>query len=47
MVDNNYTDFNVRESWEWSRTWLNLLQATANGTSLQAWEEQLETINLS
>ena len=47
MVDNTYTDFDVRESWEWSRTWLNLLQATANGTSLQAWEEQLKTINLS
>ena len=47
MVDNSYSGFDVAESWEWSRTWLNLLHETANGNSYQYWEEQLKSINLA
>lgn len=46
MVDNNYCRFDVKISWEWSRTWLSVLTERADGTSLEAWQNQLEKFNL-
>ena len=46
FVDNCYSGFHVRESWEWSRTWLNVLTEPANGSSLTNWLNQLSRFNL-
>jgi hypothetical protein len=47
MVDNSYTGFDVKESWEWSKKWLSTLRETADGNSKEAWEAQLHKFNLS
>lgn len=46
FVDNDYTGFNVRASWEWSKKWLAVLTEPANGTSMQGWTNQLKKFNL-
>lgn len=46
-VDNNYTGFDVRESWEWSKEWLNKLRETADGNGLDRWNAQLSRYNLT
>lgn len=46
MVDNSYSGFDVRESWEWSKKWLSTLTEPALGYSTEAWIEQLERFNL-
>lgn len=46
-VDDSYTGFDVPESWEWSRTWLNVLTEPANGSSEEAWLNQLSKFGLS
>lgn len=45
-VMNDYTGFDVKESWEWSRKWLNVLTESANGSSIDGWNAQLEKFNL-
>ena len=46
MYDNEYTRFNVKESWNWSKKWLSILTESANGTSMQGWTNQLKKFNL-
>ena len=45
-VKNNYTGFNVRTSWEWSKKWLSTLTETPVTTSRDAWTRQLEKFSL-
>ena len=45
-VDNNYRGFSVKESWEWSRKWLNVVTETPITTSRDAWNRQLEKFSL-
>lgn len=47
MVDNDYSGFDVKESWEWSKTWLSVLTEPADGTNLERWHAQLKRFNLS
>lgn len=44
-VEPNYTDFNVGESYKWSKIWLSKLQEPASGF-LDIWKKQLKTIGL-
>lgn len=46
-VTDDYSGFDVTESWEWSRTWLNVLTEPANGSSQEAWLRQLSNFGLS
>lgn len=46
-VTDDYNGFDVVESWEWSRTWLNILTEPANGSSQEAWLNQLSKFGLS
>ena len=45
-VKNDYQGFNVRESWEWSRTWLNVLTEPSDGNGLNRWINQLKNFGL-
>lgn len=45
-VKNDYKGFDVHDSWEWSRTWLNTLQETSDGNGIGRWNAQLERYNL-
>lgn len=45
-VDDDYDGFNVDDSYNWSKEWLNTLEEPANGNSLQCWNMQLGKYNL-
>lgn len=45
-VKNDYTGFDVRKSWEWSRRWLNTLQETSDGNGIGRWNAQLDKYGL-
>ena len=45
-VDDDYDGFNVDDSYNWSKEWLNTLEEPANGNSLQGWNTQLGKYNL-
>lgn len=45
-VRNDYPGFDVDESWEWSRTWLNTLQETSDGNGIGRWNAQLDRYGL-
>lgn len=45
-VMNDYTGFDVVDSWEWSRTWLNTLQEVSDGNGIQRWNAQLRRYGL-
>lgn len=45
-VGNDYTGFNVRESWEWSKEWLSTILGASKGGSMRAWNEQLAEYGL-
>lgn len=45
-VKNDYAGFDVRESWEWSKTWLNRLKETSDGNGINRWNAQLEKYGL-
>ena len=40
-VKNDYTGFNVEESWNWSKKWLSVLQEPADGNGIDRWNAQL------
>ena len=46
FVKNDYPNFNVVDSWEWSREWLNTLQETSDGNGIGRWNAQLERYGL-
>lgn len=46
FVRNNYSGFNVKDSWNWSRTWLNILKETSDGNGIARWNNQLDKYNL-
>lgn len=45
-VKNDYTGFDVRESWEWSRKWFSTLKETSDGNGIQRWNAQLDRYDL-
>ena len=45
-VQNDYPGFDVAESWEWSRQWLNTLQETSDGNGIGRWNAQLNRCGL-
>lgn len=46
LVDNLYSGFNVKESWEWSKQWLSVLTVNAAWRTHKVWEKQLQLFNL-
>ena len=46
-VTNDYTGFDVAESWEWSKEWLSTLAEPADGSNQENWISQLSKYNLS
>jgi hypothetical protein len=45
-VLNDYSGFDVAESWDWSRQWLNTLQETSDGNGIGRWNAQLQRYGL-
>lgn len=45
-VPNDYSRFDVPQSWEWSRKWLNTLQETSDGNGISRWNAQLSKYGL-
>ena len=45
-VMNDYTGFDVEESWNWSKEWLNTLKETADSNGISRWDVQLKKYNL-
>ena len=45
-VKNDYSGFDVSDSWNWSRTWLNTLKETADGNGISRWNSQLARYGL-
>ncbi|MCM1223257.1 MAG: hypothetical protein NC548_53275 [Lachnospiraceae bacterium] len=43
---NDYIGFDVKESWEWSREWLNTLTEPADGNGIGRWKAQLQRFGL-
>lgn len=43
---NDYTGFDVAESWNWSRKWLNVLTEPADGNGQSRWLNQLSKFGL-
>lgn len=41
-VDDNYTGFDVNESYEWSKKWLAKLPVPSDGNGLDRWKSQLK-----
>lgn len=46
-VRNDYTGFDVAESWNWSKKWLSVLKEPSDGNGLSRWKTQLKRYNLS
>lgn len=45
-VMNDYTGFDVSESWEWSKLWLSTLEETSDGNGIARWNAQLDRYGL-
>lgn len=45
-VMNDYSGFDVAESWNWSKAWLNTLQETSDGNGKDRWNAQLNKYGL-
>ncbi len=45
-VMNDYTGFDVSESWNWSKEWLSKLKETSDGNGISRWNNQLIRYNL-
>lgn len=45
-VRNDYSGFDVEDSWNWSKEWLNTLQETSDGNGISRWNAQLDKYNL-
>lgn len=45
-VENDYTGFDVKESWEWSKEWLSTLKETSDGNGIARWNAQLQRYGL-
>lgn len=45
-VLNDYPGFDVADSWNWSRQWLNTLQETSDGNGIGRWNAQLQRYGL-
>ena len=46
FVDNNYTGFDVEDSWNWSKRWLSTLTETSDGNGIERWNAQLDRYGL-
>lgn len=46
FVKDDYTGFDVDESYEWSKKWLSKLPEQADGTNKERWIEQLQRYNI-
>lgn len=46
-VKNDYTGFDVAESWNWSRRWLSLLPERSDGNGRNRWDAQLRRFGVS
>ena len=46
LVDDDYQGFNVDDSYNWSKEWLDKLDEPANGNSLEGWNNQLDKYGL-
>lgn len=46
MVDDHYVEFDIAESWSWSKEWLCCLPERADGSSKENWIAQLRKYNL-
>lgn len=45
-VRNDYTGFDVQESWEWSKRWLSILTEPSDGNGIERWRAQLRKFGL-
>ena len=45
-VENDYTGFDVEDSWNWSKKWLSALQETSDGNGIERWNAQLRRYGL-
>ena len=45
-VRNDYTGFNVADSWNWSKEWLSVLPEPSDGNGIARWNAQLDKYNL-
>ena len=45
-VKNDYSGFDVRESWEWSKEWLSTLTEVSDGNGIERWNAQLDKFGL-
>ena len=45
-VDDDYTGFDTKTSWEWSKKWLSVLTEPANGSNINNWMHQLYRFGL-
>lgn len=45
-VQNDYTGFDVDESWNWSKQWLSTLLEPSDGNGIARWNAQLDKYNL-
>lgn len=46
FVRNDYTGFNVADSWNWSKQWLSTLEEPSDGNGIDRWNAQLSRYNL-
>lgn len=46
FVKNNYTGFDVEDSWNWSKQWLSVLQEPSDGNGIARWNSQLDRYGL-
>lgn len=43
---NDYSGFNVSDSWNWSKKWLSTLEETSDGNGIARWNAQLDKYGL-
>lgn len=43
---NDYTGFNVADSWNWSKEWLSILKEASDGNGIERWNAQLDKYGL-
>lgn len=46
-VLNDYTGFDVADSWNWSKQWLSILKEPSDGNGIDRWNAQLSRYNLT
>ena len=45
-VRNDYTGFDVEDSWKWSKEWLSVLTEPSDGNGIERWNNQLKKFGL-